>query len=161
PGPQFPPQGRYHWYDGGGMLQSVRFERGRGEVRNRRVRTGAFEAERAAGRSLHTRLQMRMPEGRVPDDALEDPAHTDGEVHPRWVRTEAFEAERAAGRSLHTGLKMRMPEGRLPDDALKNTANTDVKFHAGRLLSMWYRGGAIYRNDPRTLETLGKLEPNP
>lgn len=113
PVPQFTPQGRYHWYDGDGMLQAVRFDRGRVEFRN------------------------------------------------RWVRTDAWHAEHAAGRSLYTGLKSRMPEGQLPDDALKNTANTDVKYHNGRLLSMWYRGGSVYQNDPRTLETLGKLDIDP
>lgn len=113
PVPQFEPVGKYHWYDGDGMLQAVRFEHGRMTFRN------------------------------------------------RWVRTDAWHEERAAGRSLYTGLKMRMPEGRLPDDALKNTSNTDVKFHNGKLLSMWYRGGSVYQNDPVTLETLGKLEQDP
>lgn len=113
PVPQFDPVGKYHWYDGDGMLQAVRFDQGRVEFRN------------------------------------------------RWVRTDAWHEERAAGRNLYTGLKSRMPEGVLPDDALKNTSNTDVKFHNGKLLSMWYRGGSVYQNDPVTLETIGKLEPDP
>ncbi|HHG5368170.1 TPA: carotenoid oxygenase family protein [Pseudomonas aeruginosa] len=113
PVPQFQPIGKYHWYDGDGMLQAVRFECGRMQFRN------------------------------------------------RWVRTDAWHEEHAAGRSLYTGLKVRMPEGKLPDDALKNTSNTDVKFHNGKLLSMWYRGGSVYVNDPLTLETQGKLEPDP
>ena len=54
-----------------------------------------------------------------------------------------------------------MPDGVLPDDALKNTSNTDVKFHNGKLLSMWYRGGAVYQVDPLSLETVGKLESDP
>jgi len=113
PSAQFEPIGQYHWYDGDGMLQSVRFQDGHATFRN------------------------------------------------RWVRTEGWQKERAAGHALYPGLKSRMPEGALPDDVLKNTSNTDVKFHNGKLLSMWYRGGAIYQCDPQTLETFGKLEPDP
>ena len=113
PSPQFQPQGRYHWFDGDGMLHTVRFERGRVEFRN------------------------------------------------RWVLTDGLLADRAAGNARLPGLKGRMPSGVLPDDALKNTSNTDVKYHNGKLLSMWYRGGSVYQVDPMTLETLGKLEPDP
>ncbi|NNA76493.1 apocarotenoid-15,15'-oxygenase [Pseudomonas lactis] len=113
PVPRFAPEGKYHWYDGDGMLQAVRFERGHVQFRN------------------------------------------------RWVRTEGWYKEDAVGRNLYAGLKARMPDGKLPDDAMKNTSNTDVKFHNGKLLSMWYRGGAIYLNDPLTLETLGTLTPDP
>lgn len=113
PVPQYTPEGKYHWYDGDGMLQAFYFRNGQAEFRN------------------------------------------------RWVRTDAWHAEQAAGKGLYSGLKQRMPEGVLPDDALKNTSNTDVKFHNGKLLSMWYRGGTVYQNDPYTLETLGKLEPDP
>ena len=113
PVPHFQPEGKYHWYDGDGMLHAVRFDKGRVSYRN------------------------------------------------RWVRTDGLQAEQAAGRPLSPGLKQRMPEGKLPDEALKNTSNTDVKFHNGKLLSMWYRGGAVYQVDPVTLDTVGKLEADP
>jgi len=113
PSPQFQPEGRYHWYDGDGMLHAVRFENGRAEYRN------------------------------------------------RWVLTDGLLADREAGKSRLPGLKGRMPAGVLPDNALKNTSNTDVKFHNGHLLSMWYRGGSVYQVNPATLETVGKLEPDP
>ncbi len=113
PVPQHAPEGKYHWYDGDGMLHAVHFQGGEVTYRN------------------------------------------------RWVETEGLLADRRAGKNLWPGLKQRMPEGVLPDDALKNTSNTDVKFHNGHLLSMWYRGGAVYQVDPITLQTLGKLEPDP
>ncbi|MFM6996622.1 MAG: carotenoid oxygenase family protein [Limnohabitans sp.] len=113
PSPMLPPKGRYHWFDGDGMLHAVHFQGGQVRVRN------------------------------------------------RWVETDGLRAEREAGQPLWPGLKQRMPDGVLPDDALKNTSNTDVKFHNGRLLSMWYRGGSVYQVDPMTLQTLGKLEPDP
>ncbi|TFY97966.1 carotenoid oxygenase family protein [Ramlibacter rhizophilus] len=71
-----------------------------------------------------------------------------------WIRTEGLREEQAAGRTLWKGLKEPFRTDR-PDQPLKNTSNTDVKFHAGRLLSMWYRSGMPYAVDPMTLETLG------
>ncbi|WP_067688779.1 carotenoid oxygenase family protein [Nocardia jejuensis] len=52
PNPQFAPLGRYHWFDGDGMLHAVHFENGRATYRNRYVRTDEFEAEHAAGTAL-------------------------------------------------------------------------------------------------------------
>lgn len=113
PSPQFAPTGRYHWFDGDGMLHAVRFRDGKASYRN------------------------------------------------RWVETDGLRQERAAGKALHPGIKDRMPNGMLPDDAMKNVANTDVVYHNGRLLAMWYRGGAVYEVDPVSLATLGKLETDP
>lgn len=72
----------------------------------------------------------------------------------RWVRTDALQDEQAAGRSLWKGLKEPFRKDS-PDQPLKNTSNTDVKYHAGRLLTMWYRSGMPYAVDPMTLQTLG------
>jgi carotenoid cleavage dioxygenase len=88
----YPPNWRYHAYDGDGMLHAVRFQQGKATYRN------------------------------------------------RWVSTRALREEQAAGHSLWKGLKEPMRADR-PDEPLKNTSNTDVKFHAGRLISMWYRSG--------------------
>ncbi|WP_306360351.1 carotenoid oxygenase family protein [Nocardia sp. CC227C] len=52
PNPQFAPLGRYHWFDGDGMLHAVHFDGGKATYRNRYVRTREFEAERAAGTAL-------------------------------------------------------------------------------------------------------------
>lgn len=53
PNPQFPPKGRYHWFDGDGMLHGVRLQGGKASYRNRFVRTAGFEAERRAGKALY------------------------------------------------------------------------------------------------------------
>ncbi len=113
PVPQHVRPGKYHWYDGDGMLHGVRFDRGQATYRN------------------------------------------------RWVETDGLLGDRALGENRWPGIKQKMPEGVLPDDAMKNTSNTDVKFHNGRLLSMWYRGGSVYQVDPDTLATVGKLEQDP
>ena len=109
PNAYFPPDWRYHAYDGDGMLHAVRFDRGHVSYRN------------------------------------------------RWVRTSGLQEEIAAGRPLWKGLKEPFRTDR-PDQPLKNTSNTDVKFHAGRLISMWYRSGLPYAVDPRTLETIGPAD---
>lgn len=44
--------GKYHPFDGDGMLHMVRFANGKAEYKNRMIRTRAFEAEAEAGRSL-------------------------------------------------------------------------------------------------------------
>jgi carotenoid cleavage dioxygenase-like enzyme len=104
-----PPDWRYHAYDGDGMLHAVRFRQGRVGYRNRWIRTGGLQEERAAGRALWK--------------GLKEPWRTDR-----------------------------------PDQPLKNTSNTDVKYHAGRLITMWYRSGMPYAVDPTTLETLGTAD---
>ena len=109
PNAHFPPQGRYHWFDGDGMIHAVYFDRGRVTYRNRYVRTACFREEDAAGRALWPGIM--------------DP--------PRRDR---------------------------PDMPLKDTSNTDVKFHAGRLVTMWYLAGQPYHVDPWTLETIGPAD---
>jgi carotenoid cleavage dioxygenase-like enzyme len=73
PNPQFEPQGRYHWFDGDGMVHGVQFEDGRAHYRNRYVRTRAFEAEREAGRALWRGIKepvdLTNPLGPVKDTA--------------------------------------------------------------------------------------------
>ena len=75
----------------------------------------------------------------------------------RWVQTRALGEEIAAGQSLWTGLK-EAPRRDTPEQPLKNTSNTDVKFHAGRLITMWYRSGLPYAVDPFTLAPLGAAD---
>jgi carotenoid cleavage dioxygenase-like enzyme len=105
----YPPEWRYHAYDGDGMLHSASFDRGRVVYRN------------------------------------------------RWIDTRALREERAAGHAIWKGLKEPMRADR-PDEPLKNTSNTDVKYHAGRLITMWYRSGLPYALDPRTLQTIGPAD---
>ena len=52
PNRRFAAPGRYHWFDGDGMLHAVRFERGRVEYRNRWVMTDGLQEELAAGQAL-------------------------------------------------------------------------------------------------------------
>lgn len=83
PNPQFIPKGRYHWFDGDGMLHAVRIADGKVTYRNRWVRTEGFERESHASGVLWTgvmetpvknpRLNIHVP--------LKDSSNTDVVYH--------------------------------------------------------------------------------
>jgi carotenoid cleavage dioxygenase len=50
--PQFAPLGRYHWFDGDGMVHAVYLDGGRARYKNRWVETPGLGHERDAGHSL-------------------------------------------------------------------------------------------------------------
>ena len=52
PNPQFAPRGRYHWFDGDGMIHAFTLRDGKAHYRNRWVRTQRFHMEREAGEAL-------------------------------------------------------------------------------------------------------------
>jgi len=52
PNPAFEPTGRYHWFDGDGMIHAIRIEDGRAFYRNRYVKSDGLAEERAAGKAL-------------------------------------------------------------------------------------------------------------
>lgn len=56
PNPAFEPIGRYHWFDGDGMVHAIRIEEGRAHYRNRWVASEGLAEERAAGRALYPGL---------------------------------------------------------------------------------------------------------
>ena len=71
----------------------------------------------------------------------------------RWIRTEGLAADDAAGRSRVPGILMPFdPSDPAPD---KNTANTDLVWWNGKLLALWWLGGAPYRLSIPELDTVG------
>ena len=79
PNPQFWPPGRYHWFDGDGMVHGIWFENGRARYRNRWIRTSGWNTEHEAGRALWTGIMEPVhPVGGVP---LKDTANTSLVVH--------------------------------------------------------------------------------
>ena len=42
PNPQFPPRGRYHWFDGDGMIHAITLTGGKARYRNRWVRAARY-----------------------------------------------------------------------------------------------------------------------
>lgn len=84
PNPRFAPEGRYHWFDGDGMIHAVHLENGKARYRNRWIRTKAFEAESAAGRALWTGVMENPagnPFGNTHGLGLKDNANTDVIFH--------------------------------------------------------------------------------
>lgn len=75
PDPRFEPNGRYHPFDGDGMLHAAHFDRGRLTYRNRWVRTDAWQEEDRAGASPFWGI-MQTLKGR-PDLRFKDTANTD------------------------------------------------------------------------------------
>ncbi len=86
--PKLPPKGRYHWFDGDGMIHAVELGGGRATYRNRYVRTEGLAAELAAGRPLWTGL-LERPDFRNPGGPYKDTGNTDlvwfrGELLALW-----------------------------------------------------------------------------
>jgi carotenoid cleavage dioxygenase-like enzyme len=79
PNPRYAPPGRYHWFDGDGMVHAVHFRDGRASYRNRWVRTRAFSEESSASDALFSGV-MENPTANPPLGLrlpLKDSANTD------------------------------------------------------------------------------------
>lgn len=78
--PRYEPKGRYHWFDGDGMLHALHFEDGRAHYRNRWVRTEAFAIEDGAGEAVWSGINER-PNFSLPGGPFKDTANTDLVFH--------------------------------------------------------------------------------
>jgi carotenoid cleavage dioxygenase len=66
PNPQFPPAGRYHPFDGDGMVHGVTIEDGRASYRNRWIESRGLLAERRRGRAAYGGLsEFVMPDAEL------------------------------------------------------------------------------------------------
>jgi carotenoid cleavage dioxygenase-like enzyme len=83
--PLHEPLGRYHPFDGDGMIHTISFRNGRAAYRNRFVRTKGFLAEQAAGRALWAGLaedpKLSERPGWGAHGGLKDSSSTDVVVH--------------------------------------------------------------------------------
>lgn len=80
PNPRFPPEGRYHWFDGDGMLHGLRLRDGEATYRNRWIRTRGFALEEQAGHALFTGLMMPVKRDN-PHGPAKNTSNTDLVVH--------------------------------------------------------------------------------
>lgn len=76
PNRRFEAPGRYHWFDGDGMLHAVRFEKGRVFYRNRWVGTEGLREELNAGQALWQGIKDPPRKDR-PDMPLKNTSNTD------------------------------------------------------------------------------------
>ncbi len=88
--------GRYHPFDGDGMLHSIRFDNGRASYRNRFVRTAGLDAENQAGHALWAGL-AESPARSLRSDGwgartrLKDASSTDVVVHAGVAKTSFYQ----------------------------------------------------------------------
>jgi carotenoid cleavage dioxygenase len=78
--PKLPPKGRYHWFDGDGMVHAISFADGKATYRNRFVRTKGLLAEIEAGKPLWTGI-MEPPDFGNPHGPFKNTANTDLVYH--------------------------------------------------------------------------------
>jgi len=80
PNPMFQPLGRYHMFDGDGMLHGITFDGGQASYRNRWIRSKGLRAEAALGRAVYPGLSdvMNFPDASLVGDAgpVKNPANT-------------------------------------------------------------------------------------
>jgi carotenoid cleavage dioxygenase-like enzyme len=86
--PRLPPKGRYHWFDGDGMLHAVSLSGGKASYRNRFVSTSGFVAEREAGEPLWTGIlepiDLKNPRGPFKNTANTDLVFHAGKLLALW-----------------------------------------------------------------------------
>lgn len=92
PNRRYDAPGRYHWFDGDGMIHAIHFENGTARYQNRWVRTRAFEAESQTGQALWTGV-LENPKGNpfgnghglgIKDSANTDLIHYRGKALATW-----------------------------------------------------------------------------
>jgi carotenoid cleavage dioxygenase len=80
PNPALPPQGRYHWFDGDGMLHAMLFERGRVQYRNRYIATRGLAEEQAQGSPIWRGIREAANRERR-EQPFKDTSNTDVKFH--------------------------------------------------------------------------------
>jgi len=83
PNPKHRPSGRYHWFDGDGMLHALHFRDGTATYRNRWVRTAGFQRDEEAGEAVYSGMMENTSSN--PDGTnfrnLKDTSNTDVVFH--------------------------------------------------------------------------------
>ncbi len=75
PNPQWTPIGKYHWFDGDGMLHGVRISKGIATYRNRYVRTRKWQLENQKGKAMWSGL-LEPPQKDTPKGISTNTANT-------------------------------------------------------------------------------------
>lgn len=148
--PLHPAIGRYHPFDGDGMVHALEFGNGTANYRNRFVRTVGFEAELAAGGPLWAGL-AEPPSRSVRDGwgartRLKDSSSTDVVVHAGRALTSFYQCGDLYGLDPVT-LEQFGPQrwgGQFPTQGV--SAHPKVDEHAGELLFFNYSPTAPYLN---------------
>lgn len=146
-------EGRYHPFDGDGMLHAVRFRRGRAEYRNRLVPTKGLLAERAAGRALWAGLAENPKKTQEPrlngnfpgaQGSLKDASSTDVVLHGGRLLSLFYQCGDAYAACPETlePLGTESLGGRFPADGVSAHAKVDER--TGEMLFFNYSKVAPY-----------------
>lgn len=139
------PLGRFHPFDGDGMVHQISFRDGRASYRNRFVRTRCFAAEQEAGHSLWGGLadspRISLRPGFGAHGSLKDSSSTDIVVHAGEALSTFYQC--GEGYRLDPqSLDQRGPEGWVPIDGI--SAHPKVDEHTGELMFFNYSKHAPY-----------------
>jgi len=139
------PLGRFHPFDGDGMIHQIDFRNGSASYRNRFVRTRCFAAEQEAGRSLWGGLAdpVRLSErpGFGAHGALKDSSSTDIVVHAGRALSTFYQCGEAYRLDPET-LEQEGVAGWVPLDGISAHAKSDER--TGELLFFNYSKHAPY-----------------
>ncbi len=139
------PLGRFHPFDGDGMIHQIDFQRGRVAYRNRWVRTRCFELEQEAGRSLWGGLAdppgTSLRPGFGSHGALKDTSSTDVVVHAGVALSTFYQCGEAYCMDPVT-LEPRGIAPWVPIDGI--SAHPRVDLHSGEMMFFNYSKHAPY-----------------
>ncbi len=131
--------GRYHPFDGDGMIHMMRFQGSKAEYRNRFVRTKGFEAEQEAGHALWAGLmedpRKSLRPGGCAQGGLKDSSSTDVTVHAGRVLSTFYQCGEGYRLDPYT-LEQQGTESWVPIDGI--SAHTKLDEETGELLFFNY-----------------------
>lgn len=143
--PVHEPIGRYHPFDGDGLIHIMSFADGKAAYRNRFVRTKAFEAEQEAGRALWAGLAENPALSERPGwgahGGLKDSSSTDVIVHAGKILSTFYQCGDGYRLDPYT-LEQEGTVGWIPVDGI--SAHPKVDEHTGELLFFNYSKHAPY-----------------
>ncbi len=156
PNRRFEAPGRYHWFDGDGMLHALRFDRGQVSYQNRWIQTDGLREELAADQALWQGIKDPPRQGR-PDMPLKNTANTDvkfyaGHLLAMWYRGGAMYQVNPTDLST-VGTLTVDPQ----DPSLALSAHSKVDERTGELLFFAYGNTPPYMHYG-VLDRLGQLQ---
>jgi carotenoid cleavage dioxygenase-like enzyme len=126
--PVHEPIGRYHPFDGDGMIHAISFKGGRAAYRSRFVRTKGFLAEQEAGRALWAGLMEPPHKSTRPgwgaQEWLKDSSSTDVVIHAGKILSTFYQCGEGYRLDPYT-LEQGGTEGWVPEDGISAHAKVD------------------------------------
>ncbi len=137
--------GRYHPFDGDGMIHALRIRNGKVSYRNRFVRTKGFEAEQEAGEPLWVGIMGRPSDSKRPGwgahGSVKDSSSTDVVVHARKILSTFYQCGEGYQLDPET-LETLGTADWVPEDGISAHPKVDEK--TGELLFFNYSTKAPY-----------------